>query len=71
MYDGDPMIDPNAKRFESLGYIDVLNKGLRVMDATAVSLCMENSLSIVVFDLTQSGNLLRVVKGESVGTIVS
>lgn len=71
VYDGDPMKDPNARRFESLRYIDVLNKGLRVMDATAVSLCMENSLPIVVFNLTKEGNLLRVVSGESVGTIVS
>jgi uridylate kinase len=71
VYDGDPMVDPNAKRFDSLKYIDVLNKGLRVMDATAVSLCMENSLPIVVFNLTEIGNLMRVVQGEDVGTTVS
>jgi uridylate kinase len=71
VYDGDPMKDPNAKKFRTLSYIDVLNKGLRVMDATAVSLCMENSLPIVVFNLTDGNNLLRVVQGESVGTIVS
>jgi len=71
VYDGDPMKDPNAKRFDTLKYIDVLKKGLRVMDATAVSLCMENSLPIVVFNLTESGNLLRVVQGEDVGTTVS
>jgi len=71
VYDGDPMKDPSATRFDSLKYIDVLNKGLRVMDATAVSLCMENSLPIVVFNLTESGNLRRVVSGEKVGTIVS
>ncbi len=71
VYDGDPMVDPNAKRFDSLKYIDVLNKGLRVMDATAVSLCMENSLPIVVFNLTETGNLMRVVQGEDVGTTVS
>jgi len=71
VYDGDPMVDPNAKRFDFLKYIDVLNKGLRVMDATAVSLCMENSLPIVVFNLTEIGNLMRVVQGEDVGTTVS
>jgi uridylate kinase len=71
VYDGDPVKDPSATKFESLSYIDVLNKGLRVMDATAVSLCMENSLPIVVFNLTEGNNLLRVVQGESVGTIVS
>jgi uridylate kinase len=71
VYDGDPMKDPDATKFDSLSYIDVLNRGLRVMDATAVSLCMENSLPIVVFNLTEGNNLLRVVQGESVGTIVS
>jgi uridylate kinase len=71
VYDGDPMKNSSAKRFDTLGYIDVLNKGLRVMDATAVSLCMENSLPIVVFNLTKDGNLIRVVNGENVGTIVS
>jgi len=71
VYDGDPMKDPKATRFDRLSYIDVLNKGLRVMDATAISLCMENSLPIVVFNLTGGNNLLRLVKGENVGTIVS
>ncbi len=71
VYDGDPMTDPSATKFDSLSYIDVLKKGLRVMDATAVSLCMENSLPIIVFNLKEKNNLLRVVKGESVGTIVS
>jgi len=71
VYELDPVANPDAKQFESLEYIDVLKKGLRVMDATAVSLCMENSLPIVVFNLTTDGNLLRVVRGERVGTIVS
>ena len=71
VYDGDPVTKPDAKRFDRLKYIDVINKGLRVMDATAVSLCMENSLPIVVFNLTKKNNLLRVVEGDSVGTIVS
>jgi uridylate kinase len=71
VYDGDPMKNSGAKRYDSLNYIDVLNNRLGVMDATAVSLCMENSLPIVVFNLTEKGNLLRVVTGENVGTIVS
>jgi uridylate kinase len=71
VYDSDPVKNPQAKKFESLGYIEVLNKGLKVMDATAVSLCMENSLPIVVFNLNGERNLERVVRGEKVGTVVS
>jgi len=71
VYDGDPVKDPKASRFDSLAYIDVLNRRLKVMDATAISLCMENRLPIVVFKLTGDNNLLRVVRGERVGTIVS
>ena len=64
------MRDPNAKRFESLTYIDVLNRRLGVMDATAISLCMENKLPVVVFKLTGDNNLIRAVRGEAVGTVV-
>ena len=71
VYDGDPAKDPSAKRYDSLAYIDVLNQGLRVMDATAVSLCMENKLPIQVFNLTESDGLARLVRGENIGTIVS
>jgi uridylate kinase len=71
VYDSDPVKNPHAKKFESLSYIDVLNKGLRVMDATAVSLCMENSLPIVVFNLNGDQNLQRIIRGEKVGTVVS
>lgn len=71
VYDSDPAKNPHAKKFESLSYIEVLNRGLRVMDATAVSLCMENSLPIVVFNLNGERNLERVVRGEKVGTVVS
>jgi len=71
VYDSDPVKNPHARKFESLGYIEVLNKSLRVMDATAVSLCMENSLPIVVFNLNGERNLERVVRGEKVGTVVS
>ncbi len=71
VYDGDPLKDPSAKRFDTLSYIDVLNRRLRVMDATAISLCMENKLPIIVFKLTGDNNLMRAVRGEPVGTTVS
>jgi uridylate kinase len=71
VYDGDPMKNPDAKRFDSLSYIDVLSRRLKVMDATAFSLCMENKLPIVVFKLTGDHNLMRAVRGEPVGTTVS
>ena len=70
-YEKDPVKEPDAKRFETLSYIDVLNRGLRVMDATAISLCMENSLPIVVFNLNGSQNIQKILQGENVGTIVS
>jgi uridylate kinase len=71
VYDSDPMLNPDAKRLEHLDYIEVLNRGLKVMDATAISLCMDNKMPIVVFDLNQDGNIRRVVNGETVGTKVS
>ncbi len=70
VYTADPKVDPAAEKFESLTYIDVLNKGLKVMDATAISLCMDNKLPIVVFDLWAPGNIRRVILGERVGTVV-
>lgn len=70
VYDSDPTTNPDAKRFSELDYIEVLNKGLKVMDATAISLCMDNKMPIVVFDLTEEGNIKRVVSGEEVGTTV-
>jgi uridylate kinase len=71
VYSADPFKDKRAKRFDRLSYIDVLKKNLKVMDATAISLCMDNKLPIVVFDLFKKGNLKRVVCGENIGTIVS
>jgi uridylate kinase len=68
VYDRDPMKHPEARRFESLSYLDCLNRGLQVMDATAVSLCMDNSLPIIVFDLSRPGNVVRAVCGEPIGT---
>jgi len=70
VYSADPFKDKYAKRYKSLRYIDLLNKQLKVMDATAVSLCMENNIPIVVFDLFRKGNLKRAVEGKTIGTIV-
>ncbi len=71
VYETDPAKDPKAERFKTLSHIDVLNRGLRVMDATAISLCMENSLPIVVFNLSGNQNIQKIVQGERVGTVVS
>jgi uridylate kinase len=71
VYDSDPVTNPKAERFESLTYSEVLEKRLRVLDATAVSLCMENDLPIVVFDLNKPQNITRVAVGENVGTLIS
>jgi uridylate kinase len=70
VYDADPKKNPEAKRLADVDYIEVLNRGLKVMDSTAISLCMDNALPIIVFDLTADGNLQRVVLGEDVGTRV-
>lgn len=71
VYDKDPKKSPDAKRFEQLSYMDMLNLELKVMDATAVSLCKENSVPIVVFDVTTGGNIERVVLGDKIGTLVT
>lgn len=70
VYDKDPMKERGAKRYDKLSYIDVLKKNLKVMDATAISLCMDNRLPIIIFNLKVSGNVKRIVKGEDVGTVV-
>ncbi len=71
VYDKDPVKYKNAKRYEKLRYIDVLKKRLEVMDSTAISLCMDNKLPILVFNLTKPGNVLKVMTGENIGTLVS
>ncbi|MBL8617505.1 MAG: UMP kinase [Deltaproteobacteria bacterium] len=68
VYDKDPKKHADARRFEKLSYLEVLNRGLGVMDATAISLCMDNAIPIVVFDLSSPGNVRRVVCGEPIGT---
>jgi len=71
VYSADPLKDPAARRFEEISYLQVLEKGLKVMDATAISLCMDNDVPIVVFNLLEPGNIERVVLGEAIGTLVS
>ncbi len=70
VYDRDPVKDKRAKKYGELTYIDVLKKGLKVMDATAISLCMDNKLPIIVFNLKMKGNIEKIVKGDKVGTVV-
>jgi uridylate kinase len=70
VYDSDPQLNPDAVRFEHLEYIEVLKRGLQVMDATAISLSMENRLPIHVFDYRREGNIKRVLVGEPIGTLV-
>jgi uridylate kinase len=70
VYSADPMVDKSAKKFSTIKYLDVIKKGLKVMDATAISLCKENNLPIVVFNLKKKGNIKKAVLGQTVGTKV-
>jgi uridylate kinase len=71
VYTADPKLDPTAVKFEQLGYLEVLNRGIEVMDNTALTLCMDNKVPIVVFNLLIPGNIERVVMGEKIGTLVA
>jgi len=71
IYDADPMIHPTATRFDKISYLQVLEHGLKVMDATAISLCMDNRLPIVVFNLRTPGNIKRAIAGEPIGSLVT
>jgi uridylate kinase len=71
IYDADPMIVKDAKKFAQISYMEVLRQGLKVMDSTAISLCKDNNLPIIVFNLNQSGNIKKVVCGEKIGSLVS
>jgi uridylate kinase len=71
VYDSDPKLNPDAKLIKRLSYIEVLNKSLQVMDSTAISLCMDNNLPIIVFNLTVPGNIKKVVLGEDIGTLIN
>jgi uridylate kinase len=70
VYDADPKTHYNAKKFDTLTYLEIVNRGLKIMDSTAVTLCMDNKLPIVVFNLTRPGNIKRVILGEKIGTKV-
>lgn len=70
VYDSDPDINPDAVRFDSINYLDILNKGLGVMDSTATSLCMDNNIPILVFGLDKPENIVKAVRGEQLGTII-
>jgi uridylate kinase len=70
VYDRDPMREPGAKRFERLTYIEVLQRNLKVMDSTAISMCMDNRMPIIVFNLRKPGNIKKAVMGETIGTLV-
>jgi uridylate kinase len=71
IYDADPVIVKDAKMFDQISYLDVMKRGLKVMDLTAISLCRDNNLPIIVFNLNHSGNIRRVVTGEKIGSLVS
>jgi uridylate kinase len=71
VYESDPLENPKAKKYKNISYLDVINKNLRIMDVTAVSMCMELNLPILVFNLKKRGALLRAVKGDSIGTLIS
>ena len=70
VYSADPRVDPTAVKLSTVSYFEILNRGLKVMDSTAVTFCMDNELPIVVFDVTAPGNILRALEGESIGTLV-
>lgn len=70
VYETDPEKNKNSRKFDKLKYIDVLNKGLKIMDSTAISLCMDNKMPLIAFNLKQRGNIVRILKGETLGTLI-
>ena len=71
VYTADPKLDPTATRYDEISYIDVINRGLKVMDSTAITFCMDNQLPIVVFDVLAPGNIRSLLEGERIGTLVA
>lgn len=71
VYSADPRKDPNAVRYDHLTYMDLLNKGLQVMDSTATSMCMDNNMELMVFNMNEQGNIVKAMKGEKIGTIIN
>lgn len=70
VYSADPKLDPSAVKYDSLTYMDLLNKGLQVMDSTATSMCMDNHMELMVFNMNESGNIVKAVNGDKIGTII-
>lgn len=70
VYSADPKVDPSAVKFDEITYLDILNKDLKVMDSTAISLCKDNNIPLIVFAMSEKGNMVKAVKGEKVGTLV-
>jgi len=70
VYTSDPLVNPKAKKFKKISYLEVLKRNLKVMDATAISLCKENNIPIIVFNLLKKGNLKKIISGEKIGTVV-
>ena len=71
IYDADPVKNPSAKKYQTISFLSILNQDLKVMDATAISLCMDNNLPLIVFNLKEQGNFKRVATGEAIGTVVT
>ncbi|MCR4951693.1 MAG: UMP kinase [Solobacterium sp.] len=71
VYSADPKKDPNAVKYDHLTYMDLLNQGLQVMDSTATSMCMDNNMELMVFNMNETGNIVRAIKGEKIGTIIN
>ena len=71
VYSADPKKDPNAKKFTHLTYMDLLNNGLQVMDSTATSMCMDNDMELMVFNMNEKDNIVKAMKGEKIGTIIN
>ncbi|MBR5173837.1 MAG: UMP kinase, partial [Clostridia bacterium] len=70
VYDSDPKTNPNAKKYDSITYMDVIAKGLKATDTTAITMCMENNIPVIAFSLMEEGAMIKAVKGEKVGTFV-
>ncbi len=71
VYDADPKLNPEAKKYESLTYMDLIQQGLQVMDTTATSMCMDNDIDLVVFNMNEPGNILKAVKEDITGTVIT
>lgn len=71
VYDSDPKKNPDAKKFDQLSYMELLQRELQVMDSTATSMCMDNNIDLVVFNMNERGNIIKAVKGEVAGTVIS